>query len=186
MAFAVGVLAAASLRTPGPTVSSQASNLSDVVNWRVPAAFGTNLPALGDNVLYVRDALKNSSDGRVTLQVFEPGMLMPAFSITESVRDGKVEAGYTWLGYDQGRIAATPLISAVPFGMEPWEFAAWYYEDEGKALTTELYAPHNVQPILCGLIGPETAGWFRTEINSLDDIQGLKIRFAGLGGKVLQ
>ncbi|MCB1692478.1 MAG: TRAP transporter substrate-binding protein, partial [Pseudomonadales bacterium] len=100
--------------------------------------------------------------------------------------DGKIEAGYTWLGYDQGRIPATPLVSAVPFGMEPWEFAAWYYEDEGQALTEALYAPHGVHPILCGVVGPETAGWFRRPIESIDDFKGLKIRFAGLGGKVLQ
>lgn len=186
IAFVVGVLAAASLRDNSSANTQVSTSQALAVNWRVPVAFGTNLPALGDNILYVSDALKASSDNRVALQVFEPGMLMPAFSITESVRDAKVEAGYTWLGYDQGRIAATPLISAVPFGMEPWEFAAWYYNDEGKALTTELYAPHNIQPILCGLIGPETAGWFRSEIKSLEDIKGLKIRFAGLGGKVLQ
>lgn len=188
VAFVVGLLFAASLRSLSPAEQTGVAidTLAEPVNWRVPVAFGTNLPALGDNILYVRDALSTTSSARVNLQVFEPGMLMPAFSITESVRDGKVEAGYTWLGYDQGRIPATPLIAAVPFGMEPWEFAAWYYEDEGRALTDALYAPHNIKPLLCGVIGPETAGWFRTEIKSLEDIQGLKIRFAGLGGKVLQ
>lgn len=188
VAFLVGLLIAASLRSVSPQRSAESASVAtgEKIDWRVPVAFGTNLPALGDNILYVRDSLQTSSSGRVSLQVFEPGMLMPAFSITESVRDGKVEAGYTWLGYDQGRIAATPLIAAVPFGMEPWEYAAWYFEDEGKALTLELYEPHNIRPILCGIIGPETAGWFRNEIKSLEDIQGLKIRFAGLGGKVLQ
>jgi len=156
------------------------------IRWRVPVAFGTNLPALGDNIIYVTEALKKASAGRVQLNVFEPGLLIPTFSITEGVRDKKIEAGYTWLGYDQGRIPATPLISAVPFGMEPWEFTAWYYEDEGKTLTEALYHPHNVHPILCGVIGPETAGWFRQPIESLEDFKGLKIRFAGLGGKVLQ
>ncbi len=187
VAFLVGVLGAASLGGGKPDTGRQVVGSDQTaLDWRVPVAFGTNLPALGDNILYVRDALAVASNDRVKLQIFEPGMLMPAFSITESVRDGKVEAGYTWLGYDQGRISATPLISAVPFGMEPWEFTAWYYEDEGQALTEALYAKHNIHPILCGIIGPETAGWFRTRIESLDDIQGLKIRFAGLGGKVLQ
>lgn len=192
VAFLVGLLGAASLREDSTRARSSVSNQQgqaeeqNTIAWRVPVAFGTNLPALGDNILYVRDALAVASDSRVKLQVFEPGMLMPAFSITESVRDGKVEAGYTWLGYDQGRIPATPLISAVPFGMEPWEFTAWYFEDEGKALTEALYAKHNIHPVLCGIIGPETAGWFRTRIETLDDIRGLKIRFAGLGGKVLQ
>src|SRR5512134_395799 len=66
---------------------------------------------------------------------------------------------------DRGKIPALPLISAVPFGMEPWEFMAWWYHAGGSTLAEELYAPHNIHPILCGIISPETAGWFRKEIN---------------------
>ncbi|MBV1876345.1 MAG: TRAP transporter substrate-binding protein [Pseudomonadales bacterium] len=195
IAFLVGVFGALSLRS-NSSHSSHSSHSQTLSNrdvsdrqlhrWRVPVAFGTNLPALGDNILYVADALKTSSRNNIQFDVFEPGMVIPALSITEGVRDKKIEAGYTWLGYDQGRIPATPLISAVPFGMEPWEFTAWYFEDEGKVLTESLYHPHRVHPILCGVIGPETAGWFRFPIKSLADFKGLKIRFAGLGGKVIQ
>ena len=189
-AFIVGAVAALSLSDRGESGARQATvdgeTVQTPVRWRTPVAFGTNLPALGDNILYVTDAIQASSGGRIQLEVYEPGMLVPAFSITESVRDGKLEAGYTWLGYDQGRIPATPLISAVPFGMEPWEFTAWYFEAGGQALAEKLYAPHNIHPILCGIIGPETAGWFRFPIQRLEDFEGLKIRFAGLGGRVLQ
>jgi TRAP-type mannitol/chloroaromatic compound transport system substrate-binding protein len=188
VAFLVGLIGALALRADrtGVTQETVGDKQQSKIHWRVPVAFGTNLPALGDNVLYVTDSLRTASAGRIQLEVFEPGLLIPPFSITEGVRDKKIEAGYTWLGYDQGKIPATPLISAVPFGMEPWEFTAWYYEDEGKQLTESLYRPHNIHPILCGVIGPETAGWFRNPINALTDFQGLKIRFAGLGGKVLQ
>ncbi len=159
---------------------------ADKVRWKVPVAFGTNLPGLGDNIVYVAEALKAASGGNVQMKVFEPGKLVPPFSITDAVKDNKVPAGYTWLGYDQGKIPASPLLAARPFGMEPWEFAAWWYEGGGKALGEELYAEHGVHPVFCGIIGPETAGWFRGEITSLDDLKGLKIRFAGLGGKVMQ
>lgn len=190
IAFVVGIIGALSLSSRAP-VSVAVSSSGDApsnppIRWRTPVAFGTNLPALGDNILYVADVLKSSTDGRILLDVYEPGMLVPAFSITESVRDGKIAAGYTWLGYDQGRIPATPLIAAVPFGMEPWEYSAWYFEAGGKALVEQLYEPHNVHPVLCGLIGPETAGWFTFPIERLEDFEGLKIRFAGLGGRVLQ
>jgi TRAP-type mannitol/chloroaromatic compound transport system substrate-binding protein len=187
-AFVVGLVAALALRdgsTVSPDRRTSVEQLKPVA-WRIPVAFGTNLPGLGDNILRVADELSEATRGRIKFTVYEPGMLIPAFSITEGVRDGKIPAGYTWVGYDQGRIPATPLVSAVPFGMEPWEYTAWYYEDEGKSLTEGLYQPHNVHPILCGIVGPETAGWFRQPITSLQDFDGLKIRFAGLGGKVLQ
>ena len=110
-AFIVGVVAALGLSDRGESGARQATldgeTVQAPVRWRTPVAFGTNLPALGDNILYVTDAIQASSGGRIQLEVYEPGMLVPAFSITESVRDGKLEAGYTWLGYDQGRIPAT-------------------------------------------------------------------------------
>ncbi len=187
VAFITGLVGALALRDQDRSTTAVASETSrSSIYWRVPVAFGTNLPGLGENVLRIAEDADSISDGRIRLEVFEPGMLIPPFSITEGVRDGKIKAGYTWLGYDQGRIPATPLLSAVPFGMEPWEFTAWYYEDEGQELTEALYEPHLVHPILCGIVGPETAGWFREPITSLTDLEGLKIRFAGLGGRVLQ
>jgi len=152
----------------------------------MPVAFGTNLPALGDNALHVSETLRAITGGAMVLDIYEPTEIVPPFEITDAVSKHKVQAGYTWLGYDQGRIPASPLLGAVPFGMEPWEFTAWWFEAGGRELGEALYHPHGVHPVLCGLIGPETAGWFRHRIDSLDDLQGLKIRFAGLGGKVLQ
>lgn len=194
VAFLTGLIVSLAVRGTSPKNVDDAANAArnpthypaTAFTWRVPVAFSTNLPALGDNILYVSDILSRASGGRIELQIFEPGKLLPPFSITEAVRDGKIEAGYTWVGYDQGRIPATPLIAAVPFGMEPWEFAGWYYEGDGKKLAEDLYREHNIHPILCSLVGPETAGWFRKKIVTVDDFKGLKIRFAGLGGKVLQ
>ena len=105
--------------------------------------------------------------------------------ISPSIRRGDLPAAYNYLAYDQGRIPAAVLFSAVPFGMEPWEYAAWWFEDEGASLAEDIYHRHNIQPLLCSTIGPETAGWYRKPIESLDDLKGLKIRFSGLGGMVL-
>jgi TRAP-type mannitol/chloroaromatic compound transport system substrate-binding protein len=187
VAFTSGLLGSLSLRsTEGDTTATVTTTARSVIKWRTPVAFGTNLPALGDNILQISERLRIATAGRIQLEIYEPGTLVPAFSITESVKDGKLEAGYTWLGYDQGRIPATPLIAAVPFGMEPWEYTAWYYEAGGQQLAENLYRAHNIHPILCGIIGPETAGWFRFPITDLNQFDGLKIRFAGLGGRVLQ
>lgn len=162
------------------------ASAAEKIRWKVPIAFPSNLPALGDNAPWVAEQLKVASGGDILLRIEEPGKIVPPFQILEAVKDNKVKAGYTWTGYDQGKIPAVPLIAAVPFGMEPWEFNAWWYYGGGSQLGEELYAAHNIHPILCGIIGPETAGWFKNEITTLEDVQGLKIRFAGLGGKVME
>jgi TRAP-type mannitol/chloroaromatic compound transport system substrate-binding protein len=189
VAFLTGLIASLALRPPGQSHNAAQGEQSTQrvrIHWRVPVAFGTNLKALGDNILYVRDALARASGGGIELKVYEPGEVVPAFSIVDAVKDAKVPAGYTWIGYDQGKIPSSALIASVPFGMEPWEFIAWWYDAGGRELTETLYDAYGVHPLLCGLVGPETAGWFRKPINSLDDLQGLKIRFAGLGGRVLE
>ena len=193
VAFVVGALATLAIRPPGggvarerPSATTDAAETAVAVNWRVPVAFATTLAVLGDNAMWVTDAIARSSAGTMQLAPYEPGEIVPALNIVDAVREGKVPAGYTWLGYDQGKIPASPLFGAVPFGMEPWEYTAWWYEAGGRELAEALYARYAVHPVLCGLIGPETAGWFRTPIESLADMQGLKIRFAGLGGKVVE
>ena len=189
-AFMVGGLVSLAIRPPGGEGAADSAQEADAVvrriHWRLPLSFQTTMPVLGDNPIYVTDMLRASSAGAVDIRIFEPGEVVPAFAITEAVREGKVEAGYTWLGYDQGRIPSAALIAAVPFGMEPWEYAAWWFDAGGRELGEALYAKQNIRAIFCGLTGPETAGWFRKPIESLDDVQGLKIRFAGIGGKVME
>ena len=189
-AFIVGLIGSLAVRPVGGGANeSQAiasTNSGAPINWRLPIVFQTTMPVLGENPIYLAEAIRVASAGNIQLTLFEPGEIVPAFSITDAVRDGKVNAGYTWLGYDQGKIPASPLISAVPFGMEPWEYSAWWFHGDGKTLTEALYRRYNLHPIYCGMTGPETAGWFREEITELEDVRGLKIRFAGLGGKVIE
>ena len=191
-AFLFGLVVSLSIRPAGKTghstTSSAKSSTTEQVriDWRVPLAFPTSMPGLGDNPLYLQDVLQVSSRGAIKLRLSDPGEIVPAFSISDAVRDGKVAAGYTWLGYDQGKTSASTLLAAVPFGMEPMEFAAWWFEAGGKELGEKLYESYHAKPIFCGIIGPETAGWFRQKIQSLEDVRGLKIRFAGIGGKVLE
>lgn len=190
IAFAMGLLASLALRPPGrmPVAMSDDGVVKgrEKIHWRITSAFTTNMPVIGETIVQFADNMRLVSDGAIELQVFEPGEVVPALEITESVKEGKVDAGYMWIGYDQGRIPASTLIAAVPFGMEPPEFMAWWYYGGGRELGEELYRDHNVLPLLCAISGPETAGWFRVPITDLADIEGLKIRFAGLGGKILQ
>ncbi|MDX1574577.1 MAG: TRAP transporter substrate-binding protein [Kiloniellales bacterium] len=154
----------------------------------MPIAFATKLPGLGSPAPWVAEQLTVASDGEIQVKVFEPGKLVPPFEILQAVSDGKVAAGYTWIGYDQGKVPAVPLFAAVPFGLKPWAYSGWYLFGGGHEMLQEVYANKgfNVHARLCGIIGPETAGWYANPITSLDDYNGMKIRFAGLGGKVLE
>ncbi|WP_337660343.1 TRAP transporter substrate-binding protein [Anderseniella sp. Alg231-50] len=174
-AFCFGVAATA----PAPALAQEK------INWKVQATFNTGWPALGDPIARVSKTLKEATDGRINLKVFEPGKIVPPLEISPSISRGDLPAAYNYMAYDQGRIPAAVLFSAVPFGMEPWEYAAWWFEGEGSKLAEEIYHKENIHPLLCSTIGPETAGWFRKPIKTLDDLKGLKIRFSGLGGMVL-
>ncbi len=192
VAFATGMFSSLAIRPVHQSAESSNFLSSERVagtgriRWRMPTTFQTSTPVIGENPIYVSEAIRKASGGEVQIDVFEPDEIVPTFAITDAVRDGKVDVGYTWLGYDQGKIPASPLVSAVPFGMEPWEYTAWWYEAGGRELTEELYEPNTVYPILCGITGPETAGWFRRKLESLEELKGLKIRFAGLGGRVIE
>lgn len=190
VAFAVGVLASLALRPPGaasaPAAASTTENAPARIRWRVPLSAPRNLPGSGEVPVWLSEALAAASAGAVLLQLFDPGEIVPAFAITDAVRDRKTAAGFTWLGYDRGKLPASALFGATPFGLDPWAYIGWWHFGGGRELAERIYAEHNILPLFCGLSGPETAGWFRTPLRSSEDLQGLKIRYAGLGGEVMQ
>lgn len=157
----------------------------DRVRWQVPMAFSSSLTALGDTMPVVAEMVSDISGGDVTLQTMEPGSLVPALSIFDNVSAGNISAGYSWMGYEWGQVPAAALFGATPFGLESQEFLAWMYHHGGDELLKETFEPYNVYPILCGTISPESAGWFTEEMNTVDDLRGLKFRAAGLGGEIM-
>jgi TRAP-type mannitol/chloroaromatic compound transport system substrate-binding protein len=164
------------------------ANAADKLLLKTPIAFSTSLPGLGSPIPRVADQLKLMSGGSIKMKVYEPGKLVPPFEILDAVSSGKINSGYTTAGYWAGKIPAAPLFSAVPFGPEAGEYAAWLYYGNGLSLYQEMYdqAGYNVKVLPCAIIAPETSGWFAKEINSPEDLKGLKMRFFGLGGKVMQ
>lgn len=169
-------------------VSVTAANAADKLLLKTPVAFSTALPGLGTPIPRVAEQLKLMSGGTLQMKVYEPGKLVAPFEILDAVSAGKINSGYTTAGYWAGKIPASSLFSAVPFGPEAGEYMAWMYYGNGGALYQEMYdqGGFNVHVIPCAIIAPETSGWFAKEINSVDDLSGLKMRFFGLGGKVMQ
>lgn len=179
--FSTAVLVAALCVAP----TAQAA---DKLLLKTPIAFSTNLPGLGSPIPRVAEQLALMSGGTLKMKVYEPGKLVAPFEILDAVSTGKINSGYTTAGYWAGKIPASPLFSAVPFGPEAGEYMAWLYYGNGMDLYQEMYdqAGFNVKVMPCAIIAPETSGWFSKEINKPEDLQGLKMRFFGLGGKVMQ
>jgi len=155
---------------------------------KVPVAFSTNLPSLGSPILKVADQLQLVSNNTLRMKVYEPGKLVAPFEILDSVSHGKVNAGFTLAGYWAGKIPASPLFSSVPFGPEASEYLAWIYYGNGLKLYQEMYdqAGYNIHVVPCGITPPETSGWFSKPIETPQDLDGLRMRFFGLGGKVME
>ncbi|MGB0696598.1 MAG: TRAP transporter substrate-binding protein [Rhodospirillaceae bacterium] len=172
----------------GLGLAIQPATAADKLLLKTPIAFSTELPGLGTPIPRVAEQVDLMSGGTLKMRVYEPGKLVPPFEILDAVSTGKTNSGYTTAGYWAGKIPAAPLFSAVPFGPEAGEYMAWLYYGNGMALYQRMYdeAGFNVKVLPCAIIAPETSGWFAKEINSADDLNGLKMRFFGLGGKVMQ
>lgn len=169
-------------------LAAPAAMAADKILLKTPIAFSTALPGLGSPIPRVAEQLDLMSGGTLKMKIYEPGKLVPPFEILDAVSSGKINSGYTTAGYWAGKIPAAPLFSAVPFGPEAGEYMAWLYYGNGMTLYQEMYdqAGYNVKVMPCAIIAPETSGWFASEINSPEDLDGLKMRFFGLGGKVMQ
>lgn len=155
---------------------------------KVPVAFPTTLPGLGTTMKWVADRVELVSNGSITMKLYEPSKLVAPFETLDAVSTGKVNAGYTAAGYWAGKIPAAPLFTAIPFGPEAGEYLAWLWYGNGGKLYQEMYdqAGYHVHVIPCGIIAPETSGWFAKPISSAAELKGLKMRFFGLGGLVMQ
>ena len=151
------------------------------------SAFGQNLPILGTAAVDFTKNI-NSISNDVEFEHYDPGKLVPTLEALDAVSNGSVDAAYATSGYWQGKINAASLFAAVPFGPEAGEFLGWVLYDDGAKYWQQMYDDngYNVVAMPCGIIAPETSGWFKNEINTVADLEGLNMRFFGLGAKAMQ
>jgi len=140
----------------------------------------------GELGLRLVERLDVISEGNIKIQFFEPGALVPALEIFDAVSSGAIDAGFTTAGYWAGKVPALQFFTAVPFGPDAMEYAAWLYYAGGDVLYDQIYEPFNIKALHCGVHSPEGSGWFREPIESIDDLKGLKMRFFALGARVME
>jgi TRAP-type mannitol/chloroaromatic compound transport system substrate-binding protein len=162
------------------------ADAQDRVRWKMQSAFGSQLPHLGASGVRFTKDIERISGGKFDIKFFEPGALIPPLECFEAVSKGSIESCWTTPGYHTGKYPALAFFTTVPFGPNFGEFLAWKWFGGGNQLREEIYAKHDLVAVDCFCIGPETSGWFRKEIGSVDELKGLKMRFFGLGAQVMQ
>lgn len=155
-------------------------------HWKMVLSWPENFPGFGSRAEELSQAIRIASGGRLRIKVYGAGELVPALGVFDAVSSGSVQAGYTVAYYWKGKISATPFFTAIPFGMSVEEVNSWFYYGGGLDLYQKLYAPFNLIPFPAGNTGTQMGGWFNKEINSIKDLQGLKMRMPGFGGEVLK
>jgi TRAP-type mannitol/chloroaromatic compound transport system substrate-binding protein len=153
--------------------------------WKMVTAWPKNFPGLGRGPETFAKYVNEMSGGRLTVRVYGAGELVPGLQVLDAVQQGTAEMGHAGAYYWKGKIPAAPIFSAIPFGMNATEMNAWLHYGGGMELWREIYEPFGVIPFAGGNSGVQMAGWFKKEINSVEDFNGLSMRIPGLGGEVL-
>ncbi|BDY06274.1 TRAP transporter substrate-binding protein DctP [Ferrimonas sp. YFM] len=163
----------------------QAQPPQQLYQWKLVTSWPKNFPGLGMAPERFAERVNQMSGGRLTIIVYGAGDLVPAFEVFDAVSQGSAEMGHSASFYWKGKVPAAQFFTSIPFGMNAQEVNSWLQYGGGMTLWTELYAPFGVKPLRGGNTGVQMGGWFNKEINSLEDLKGLKMRLPGLGGEVL-
>ncbi|MEO1053867.1 MAG: ABC transporter substrate-binding protein [Bacteroidota bacterium] len=157
-------------------------------NWRMTTVWGKNFPVFGEAANLLSEWVAKMSNGRLNIKVYGSGELVPGLEAFDTTSSGTTEMGAGAAYYWQGKAPAAAFFAAVPFGMNAQQSQSWMIggDAEGYNLWKEVYKPFNLVPFLAGNTGVQMGGWFNREINSISDLQGLKMRIPGLAGKALQ
>lgn len=170
----------------GASVMAPAVHAKTKIKWKMVTTWPKNFPGLGTGANNLARLITEMSGGRLKVKVYGSKELVPAFEVFDAVSRGTAQMGHGASYYWKGKSEAAQFFSAVPFGMNAQEMNAWLYHGDGLKLWTETYKPFGIIPAAAGNTGVQMAGWFNREINSIKDLQGLKMRIPGLGGEVLR
>ena len=175
MKFGAAAVVAASLAS-----ASQARDIE------MQSIYQGTLPLLGDSGAGLGDRVSLLTDGSLNFVFRNPGEIVAGNEIWDALSTGAIEAAWYSPGFAESVVPSASLFTAFPFGPDVREYTAWWYNGGGYELWNEISAPFNIHSELCAILAPEASGWFREEINSVEDLRGKKMRVFGLGAAVFQ
>jgi TRAP-type mannitol/chloroaromatic compound transport system substrate-binding protein len=171
-----GAVAASTLAAPAIAQGNQ--------TWRMVTTWPKNFPGLGVGAQRLADRITAMSGGRLTIQLYAAGELVPPLQALDAVIEGSAEMSHGAAYYWQNKSTGLSFFTGVPYGMTSRELTAWVRHLGGQEIWDEIYDQFGVQGFLSGDTGTQAGGWFRNELTGVADIQGLRFRTPGLGGQV--
>lgn len=157
----------------------------NLIEWRMITAWPKDLPGAGTGAQRLADRIGVLTQGQLTIKLHAAGELVPGDQNMAAVMAGDVEMSHDMSAYYLSKSPAFAFFSAIPFGLIAQEYDAWIYARGGRALWDELGARFGIRAFSAGNTGARLGGWFRKEINTVDDLKGLRFRIGGLAGQAL-
>jgi TRAP-type mannitol/chloroaromatic compound transport system substrate-binding protein len=176
-----GLGLAASTAVASPAIAQSMPELK----WRLTASWPKSLDTLWGSCEAFAKFVGEATDNKFQIQTFAAGEIVPALQTLDAVQNGTVEMGHTAYYYYIGKDPTWALFCSVPFGLNARQQNAWFYEGDGQKLIDEFGAKFNTYNLLMGNTGCQMGGWFKKEINTVEDFKGLKMRIGGWAGKTL-
>lgn len=156
----------------------------DIRQWKMVTAWPKNLPGPGVAAQALADRITTLSGGRIEVTLFAAGELVPGRGVFDAVSEGTAELYHAVPAYWGSKSKGILLFGSQPFGLRADEQFGWLYHGGGQELYDEMYGRFSIKPFLCGNSGPQWGGWFRDDINSVEDLRGLKFRTTGLASEM--
>ncbi len=176
-----GLAGAATAAIATPAIAQTAPELK----WRLTSSFPKSLDTLFGAAETFSKYVAAATDNKFQIQVFAAGEIVPGLSANDAVSNGTVEMSHTANYYFWGKDPTFAIATGIPFGLNSRMQNAWFYYGGGNDLMNAFFAKFQMYGLPCGNTGSQMGGWFRKEIKSAQDLQGLKMRISGFAGKVL-
>src|SRR3546814_7238266 len=174
----------AGVATTAATTLAAPAIAQDIRQWKMVTAWPKNLPGPGVAAQLLADRITALSGGRIEVKLYAAGELVPGQGVFDAVSEGTAELYHAVPSYWGSKSKGILLFGSQPFGLRADEQVGWLTHGGGQALYDEIYARFDLKPFLCGNSGPQWQGWLRNEIQSVDDLKGLRFRTTGLASEM--